>query len=385
MEQALSGKVAGVQVKFSDGQPGNSPQVRVRGVGSISAGVDPLYVVDGFPTDNIQTINPNDIETIDILKDASATAIYGSRGSNGVVIINTRRGSSGKPRVALDVYYGQQKVSKVPEFLNAQEQANYYYNSIRNRNLDLGNNVSGDPSTWGVRVPQTVLDVLSGKNTNDVSAIDSVLRKAPIKSINLSVTGGSESLRYAVSAEAFDQDGIVLNNNFKRYSFRSNFDAQLSKKVSLKFNLNPSYISNNNVIAQGTGAGQTTSIIGTATSAQPYYPLHNPDGTYFVYNNIDASTVLNNPLALALEQTDVSTRTRVLGNMSLQYNFAPNFRFGVLFGGNANSTKGHSFTPSLPAFLNNAAVGTDNSSSQYNWLAEFTLNYNKTFGKHTIG
>src|SRR4030095_6028440 len=104
IEQALSGKVAGVQVKFSDGQPGNSPQVRVRGAGSISAGVDPLYVVDGFPTDNIQTINPNDIATIDILKDASATAIYGSRGSNGVVIINTRRGSSGKPRVALDVY-----------------------------------------------------------------------------------------------------------------------------------------------------------------------------------------------------------------------------------------------------------------------------------------
>ena len=385
VEQALSGKVAGVQVKFSDGQPGNSPQVRVRGVGSISAGVDPLYVVDGFPTDNIQTINPNDIESMDILKDASATAIYGSRGSNGVVIINTRRGSSGKPKVSLDMYYGQQKISKQPEFLNANEQATYYYNSIRNRNLDLGNNVSGDPATWGLRVPQTVLDVLSGKNTNDVSAIDSVLRRAPIKSINISVTGGSESLRYAVSAEAFDQDGIVLNNNFKRYSFRSNFDAQLSKKFSIKFNLNPSFISQDNVIAQGTGAGASSSIIGTATSAQPYYPLHNPDGSYFVYNNIDASTVLYNPVALALEQQDVSTRTRVLANISAQYNISNNFRLNVLFGGNANNTKGHSFTPQIPAFFNNAAIGTDNSSSQYNWLAEFTGNYNQSFGKHTVG
>lgn len=163
IEQALSGRVAGVQVKLSDGQPGSSPQIRIRGIGSISAGGDPLYVVDGFPTDNIQTLNPNDIESLDILKDASATAIYGSRGSNGVVIINTKRGATGKARINFDTYYGLQEVTRMPKFLNAQEQATYYYNSIRNRNIDLGNNVSGDPATWAIRVPQTPLDVLSGK------------------------------------------------------------------------------------------------------------------------------------------------------------------------------------------------------------------------------
>lgn len=383
-EQALSGKAAGVQVKFSDGQPGASPQIRIRGVGSISAGVDPLYVVDGFPTDNIQTLNPNDIESMDILKDASATAIYGSRGSNGVVIINTKRGASGKAKMALDVYYGQQEITRKPEFLNAREQADYYYNSIRNRNLDLGNNISGDPATWGVRVPQTVLDVLSGKNTYDVSALDSVLRKAPMKSINLSVSGGNENLRYAVSGEVFDQDGIVLNNNFRRYSFRANFDAQLTKKLSLRFSLNPSYIRNNSVIAQGTGAGASSSIIGTATSAQPYYPLHNPDGSYFVYQNIDASTVLYNPIALALEQTAVSSRTRILGNISTQYSITANLRFNLLLGGTTNNVKSHSFTPQIPAFFNNAAAGTDSAASQYNWLTELTLNYNKSFGKHSI-
>ncbi len=137
IEQALSGRAAGVQVKFADGQPGSAPQIRIRGIGSISAGVDPLYVVDGFPTDNIQTLNPNDIESLDILKDASATAIYGSRGSNGVVIINTKRGTTGKARINFDTYFGPQQVSHVPKFLSAMEQATYYYNSISG-NVEVG-------------------------------------------------------------------------------------------------------------------------------------------------------------------------------------------------------------------------------------------------------
>lgn len=384
VEQALSGRVAGVQVKLSDGQPGSSPQIRIRGIGSISAGVDPLYVVDGFPTDNIQTLNPNDIESLDILKDASATAIYGSRGSNGVVIINTKRGATGKPKISLDTYFGYQQVTRKPEFLNAKEQANYYYNSIRNRNIDLGNNVSGDPATWAIRVPQTPLDVISGKNTYEVSAMDSVLRIAPQQSINLSVSGGNENVRYAVSGEFFNQDGIIINSNFKRYSLRANVDAQLTKRLSLKVNLNPSYIINNNVIAAGGGAGASTSIIGSATSAQPYYPLHNADGSYFVYQTIDASTDLNNPLALAMEKKDLSTRTRVLANVSAQYKLMEGLNLNVLMGAALTNTKGASFTPQLPAFLNAAATGTDNSSSQYNWLAEYTANYTKSLGKHNI-
>jgi TonB-linked SusC/RagA family outer membrane protein len=384
VEQALSGRVAGVQVKLADGQPGSSPQIRIRGIGSISAGVDPLYVVDGFPTDNIQTLNPNDIESLDILKDASATAIYGSRGSNGVVIINTKRGATGKPKISLDTYFGYQQVTRKPEFLNAKEQANYYYNSIRNRNIDLGNNVSGDPATWTIRVPQTPLDVISGKNTYEVSAIDSVLRTAPEQSINLSVSGGNENVKYAISGEFLNQDGIIINSNFKRYSLRANVDAQLTKRLSLKVNLNPSYIINNNVIAAGGGAGASTSIIGSATSAQPYYPLHNADGSYFVYQTIDASTDLNNPLALAMEKKDLSARTRVLANVSAQYKLMEGLNLNVLMGAALTNIKGASFTPQLPAFLNAAATGTDNSSSQYNWLAEYTANYTKSFGKHNI-
>ena len=389
-ELALSGRVAGVQVKLADGAPGSSPQIRIRGIGSISAGVDPLYVVDGFPTDNIQTLNPNDIESFDILKDASATAIYGSRGSNGVVIINTKRGATGKPKVSFDAYYGQQKVTREPKFFNAKEQATYYYNSIRNRNLDLGNNVTGDPSTWAIRVPQTALDVISGKNTNDVSALDAVLRTAPQTSYNLAVSGGNQAVKYAISGEYMDQDGIILNSNFKRYSLRANFDAQINDRLSLKLNINPSFTSNKNVIAgggtstNGGGAGASTSIIGSATSAQPYYPLYNPDGSYFVYQTIDASTDLNNPLALALEKKDYATRTRILANFSAEYKITKDLRVNVLFGATSNSFKESAFTPKLPVFLNNPAVGTDTAFSGYNWLAEYTANYNKSFGKHNI-
>lgn len=384
VEQALSGRAAGVQVKFADGQPGSAPQIRIRGIGSISAGVDPLYVVDGFPTDNIQTLNPNDIESIDILKDASATAIYGSRGSNGVVIINTKRGKTGEPRINFDTYYGQQKVTEMPKFMNANQQATYYYNSIRNRNLDLGNNVTGDPATWAIRVPQTVLDVISGKNTNDNSALDAVLRTAPQASYNLSVSGGNENVKYALSGEYFNQDGIILNSNFKRYSIRANIDGQLSKRLSIRLSLNPSYIANNNVIAQGGGAGASTSIIGSATSAQPYYPLYNADGSYFVYQTIDASTDLYNPIALALEKQDVSSRTRLLGNLNVEYKLFDGFKLNILLGGTTNNTKGYSFWPQLPVFLNRAAEGTDFASSGYNWLAEYTANYTKSFGKHSI-
>jgi TonB-linked SusC/RagA family outer membrane protein len=384
VQQALSGRIAGVQVKLNDGSPGASPQIRIRGIGSISAGVDPLYVVDGFPTDNIQTINPNDIESFDVLKDASATAIYGSRGSNGVVIINTKRGAVGKTKVSFDMYYGRQKVSRVPKFLTASQQANYYYNSIRNRNIDLGNNITGDPATWAVRVPQTVLDVISGKNTNNVSALDAVFRTAPQSSYNLSISGGSQNVRYAISGEYLDQDGIILNSNFKRYSLRANFDAQVTDRLSLKLNVNPSFTSNKNVIASGNGAGASTSIIGSATSAQPYYPLYNPDGTYFVYQGIDASTDLYNPIALAREKRDNATRTRILANFSAEYKITNDLRVNVLFGATSNNFKESAFTPKLPVFFNNAAIGSDTALSGYNWLAEYTATYNKSFGKHSL-
>ncbi len=385
VDQALLGKVAGVQVKPVSGEPGASPQIRIRGIGSISAGAGPLYVVDGYPTSSIETLNPNDIESMDILKDASATAIYGSRGSNGVIIINTKRGKAGEPVVTFDTYYGLQKVSKTPKFMNALQQAQYFYDGVKNRNLDIGNDVSGPPNTWKLKVPQIIIDVIEGRNKTDIEPLDEVLRTAAQRQYQLSATGGTENVRYNLSGEYLDQEGLIISSGFKRYSLRANVDAKLSKKLSVRLNVNPTFINRSDVNSSGvtTGSGDF-SIMGGATSVNPFYPIYNPDGSYFVYDGLEAVGNFNNPVALASEVTAKQKRIGLLGNLNIEYAIFKELKFNVLLGGSLFSNKGMSFVPQLPALFNQPAFGTDNASQITNWLTEYTLNYNKIFGKHTL-
>lgn len=384
VDQALLGKVAGVQVKPVSGEPGVAPQIRIRGIGSISAGAGPLYVIDGFPTANIETLNPNDIESMDILKDASATAIYGSRGSNGVIIINTKRGRAGKPRIGFDTYAGWQQIAKRPRFMTAMEQARYYYDGIRNRNIDEGKDVSGPYTGWFRQVPPEVIDVLEGRNKYDVDALDEVLRTAPMQQYQLTVNGGNENVKYALSGEYFNQDGIVINSNFNRYSIRANIDGQLSKRISLKVNLNPSFTESKNILAAGAGTGPNDGVIAQAVIANAFYPLRNPDGTYFAFSGLAGSSNLTNPLALANEVKSRQKAMRLLANVGAEYKILENLRFNVLLGGNLYSARGRSFKPQLPAFFNEPATGSDNTGMLTNWLTEYTLNYNTTIGSHAI-
>ncbi|WP_222852279.1 TonB-dependent receptor [Olivibacter sp. SDN3] len=384
LDQALLGKIPGVQVMPVSGAPGAEPQIRVRGVGSISAGSTPLYVVDGFPIDNIQTLNPNDIESMDILKDASATAIYGSRGANGVIIVNTKRGKTGKPVLGFDAYYGLQSISKSPSFMNVQQQAQYYYDGIRNRNIDVNNAISGDPAQWGFTVPQTVLDVLNGTNTTNIDALDYVLQTAPQQQYQLSANGGSENVKYAVSGEFLDQEGIIINSDFRRYSFRSNLDAKLSDKLNIQLNLNGAFTDENRVTESGWGGGANQSIVSQATSAQYYYPVLNNDGSYFIYRDLDASTNLFNPLALATDIKNSVQMARFLGNINASYAFSDSWKLNLMAGATYNSLKDMRFVPQLPAFLNSPPNGTDNTAMTLNWITETTLNYSKTFGDHSL-
>ena len=384
VDQALLGKIAGVQVKPVSGEPGAAPQIRIRGIGSISAGAGPLYVVDGFPTDNIQTLNPNDVESIDVLKDASATAIYGSRGSNGVIIINTKRGKSGKARLTFDAYTGWQKIARRPKLMSAMEQAQYYFDGIRNRNIDEGRDVSGNYTTWFRKVPPEVIDVLEGRNTYDVDALDEVLRTAPQRQYQLTATGGNENVRYALSGEYFNQQGIVINSDFNRYSVRANIDAQFTKRLSVKFNLNPSFTESNNVQAAGAGTGPNDGVIAQAIIANSFFPLRTPDGDYFAFSGLAGSSNLTNPLALANEVKANQKAIRLLTNISAEYKIVDNLKFNVLVGGNLISSRGMSFKPQLPAFFNEPATGTDNSSMLTNWLTEYTLSYATTIGSHSI-
>lgn len=384
IDQALLGKVAGVQVKPVSGEPGASPQIRIRGIGSISAGAGPLYVVDGFPTSSIETLNPNDIETLDILKDASATAIYGSRGSNGVVIINTRRGKAGKATITFDTYTGWQKIAKRPKFMTAMEQAKYYYDGIRNRNIDEGRDVSGNYTTWFRKVPQEVTDVLEGRNTYDVDALDVVSRTAPQQQYQVTATGGSENTRYALSGEYFNQQGVIINSDFKRYSLRANFDAQLSKKLTVKVNVNPSFTDSRSILAAGAGTGPNDGVVAQAVIVNSWYPLVDSAGNYFAFNGLAGSSNATNPLALAKEVQARQKGIRLLGNVNAEYKIFDALRLNVLFGVNLMSSDASRFKPQLPAFFNDPATGTDNTNMLTNWLSEYTLNYNKSFGRHSI-
>lgn len=397
IDQALMGKLAGVQVKPVSGEPGSPAQIRIRGVGSISAGGDPLYVVDGFPVASIQTLNPSDIESIDVLKDASATAIYGSRGSNGVVIINTKRGKIGKPVISFDTYTGFQKIAKIPVYQTALEEAQHYYEGIKNRNLDEGNSVAGDPLKWKQAVPITVLEVLSGtKPTQPGATLDfkdhvyEILQTAPQQQYQLSASGGSENIKYLLSSEYLTQDGIVINTNFKRYSVRANIDAKLSNRLNVKMNLNPSFINKTNIGGPGSdqiGSDGTrgSDIIYNAIQIPMYYKLRNDDGSYFPFGDgLDAVVSTQNPLAIANEVKRKQKGLGFLGNINAEYAIIDNLKLNFLVGVNMMGIKGMYFKPKLAAFNNNPAFGSDNSSLNVNWLTETTLNYTRSFKKHNL-
>jgi TonB-linked SusC/RagA family outer membrane protein len=382
VESALLGKIPGVQVKPRDGAPGEPPQIMIRGVGSITAGSSPLYVVDGFPIQDLQTLNPNNIESIDVLKDASATAIYGSRGSNGVIIINTKRGKAGKTQISFDASYGLQKVSQIPDYMNAKEQARYAYWGAYFRNIDDGNDVSGPPGSWKFKTPQMVLDILDGKPHPDINWFNEVMRDAPVQRYQLSSSGGNEVVKFAVNGEYMDQDGILLGSNFKRYSLQANLDGQLSKRLAIKLNLNPSFTEAHGADPQGTGYG--TTVLGNAASINAYTPVYQENGDYYVINGLPETGNFPNPVALANEVIDVSKNARFMGNLNAGYTIFDDLKLNVMLGGIFSSSKGLRFVPKLPSLLNATAAGTDDSSMGFNWITEYTLNYNKDFGEHQV-
>ena len=383
-DQALLGKASGVQVKSVSGEPGSGTQIRIRGVSSITANVDPLYVIDGFPTYNIQSVNPNDIETIDILKDASATAIYGSRGANGVILITTKRGKIGEPIINFDSYFGVQMVEKTPKMKNAQEQAEWFLVAMENRNLDAGSNTTGDPTKWRFPVPQNIIDVLEGRNTKDEDALDAIFTTAFQQSYQLGVKGGSENIKYALNGEYLDQDGVVVNSNFKRYSLRSNLDLQLSKKAALKVEMNPFLTQQRTLPVTGEGCCLGSNIVAAATQIHNFYPVLDENGEYFNYNGLPDLAGVYNPLAVAKEtQTDLK-RYGFNGNIHVDYSITNDLKFKMLLGTSLNGSKGMRFRPDLEVFFGEPPIGRDEASLQYNWILENILDYQKVIGMHNL-
>jgi TonB-linked SusC/RagA family outer membrane protein len=385
LDQALQGRAAGVQVTQVSGRPGGQTSIRIRGSSSINAGNEPLYVVDGMliTSDNGETnaggtagsglnglsaVNPADIERIEILKDASATALYGSRGSNGVVLITTKRGKSGKSSLSFDNYYGIQNVSKQLEMLNGEEFANYMNSYSKD---------SGLPLDARYLIPEKI-----GEGTDWQKAI---FRQALMQSYQLSALGGSENTQFSLSGSYFKQDGIILNSDFQRFSLRSNLDQKINARLKVGSSISLSYIKSKGVLTGAQSSGTGTLLPG-ATSTALLFPSTLPvlDSTVaggYTYED-DRGRNIGNPVADALETDNISNNARAIANVYGILTLAPGLNFKASAGIDAFSVKDNRFVPNYlkRSKPNNgdAVVATVDGQS---WLTEFTLNYARKIGE----
>ena len=365
--QGIQARASGIQVTQNSGAPGGNVSVRIRGTNSINGTSEPLYVVDGIQVSNgggindispLSTINPSDIESIEILKDAGASAIYGSRAANGVVLITTKRGKAGATRVTFDSYYGTQKVLKTLPLLNATEFAQV-------ENEVFKNNYYSDPASLGEGVDWQGL----------------IFREAPIQNHQLSINGGNEKTQLAVSLNYFNQDGIMINSNFKRYSFRTNLDHRISKKFKVGASILGSYSINSGVTTGSTSVGDgavvTGSILGAAIGAPPVLKPYRPDGTIFPFGEQADGRYreVSNPLGFAenLNRTDLR---RTLANFYGEVEILKNLTYRASFNIDMQNNLNDRYSPRSIIAVRDL---NDNSGSGSKSNSNFTGFYTKVF------
>ncbi len=356
VEEALQGRVSGVQVTSANrAVPGAGLVVRIRGNGSIGAGNSPLYVIDGVPvTGGLNTISPNNIESIEVLKDASATAIYGARGSNGVVLITTKGGEVGTTSVEFNASYGVQNVRKSYDVLGGEGYARYINDvfTLNGQEAPFEN-----PEQYG-----------EGTNWQD-----EIYQSAPLQNYQLSFRGGTESTTYSVSGSYLSEDGVVRGSSFDRGSFRVNLNGDLSDRLTLGTNL---------TISRALQKGATT--IGSAATYTPLVPVRNEEGEYVINSDIDVLSFQNpsnNPLALLIEPTRRTETTRGLGNVFAELELIENLSLKTSLGVDYRETRDENYTPlssGLTNAVNSAGIEDDQNVS---WLVENTLSYQGTFAE----
>ncbi|QNH63590.1 SusC/RagA family TonB-linked outer membrane protein [Hymenobacter sediminicola] len=367
--QALQGRAAGVTVTSNGGAPGGAAGTSIRVRGITSAGNNnPLYVVDGFPLpeggeNQLNAISPNDIETIDILKDASATAIYGVRAANGVVIITTKRGKAGVSSINLDMYRGVQQVWRKLNLLNAEE-----YAVINNENrLAAGQPIVVDR----LRNPQAL-----GEGTDWQ---DAVFRRAAIQNYSLSATGGSEKARYAVSGSYFQQDGTIVGSNFERFTLRANGDVQVNKILKLGNSISLTHLSDRQINSGGGNDGARNNEYGTVHQAiriPAIIPLYRPDGYYYEPRGQQDNFVEENPVAAATLNNQKFVRNRALTTLFAELEPVKGLRLRTNVGADLIFDNFNSFRPFVPELK----VGSETYSTRYSLAgASATSNYNSSY------
>jgi TonB-dependent starch-binding outer membrane protein SusC len=389
LDQALQGRAAGVQVTQVSGRPGGETSIRIRGSSSINAGNEPLYVIDGMliTSDNNQTnaggvagsglnglstINPGDIESIEILKDASATAMYGSRGANGVVLITTKRGKQGRSSVNFDAYYGVQEVSRQLDLLTGEEFAHY---------INAYNTDAGFPLDPRYLIPEKI-----GKGTDWQEAI---FRQAPMQSYQLNFLGGGANSQYSVSGGYYLQEGIILNSDFERYNLRTNLDQQVGQRLKVGSSISLSHINSRGVLTGALSPGTGVLLPGAAASALLFPPtlpvLDSSEPGGYTFQD-DRGRNIGNPVADALETDNISKNSRVIGNVYGILTIAEGLHLKASAGVDAFSVKENRFVPNfLKRTESNNGDAVVATVDGVTWLSEFTLNYDRTFAdRHAL-
>jgi TonB-linked SusC/RagA family outer membrane protein len=387
--QALAAQIPGVSVITSTGAPGAGAQVQIRGTTAVGAGSTPLYVVDGFPiTSNdasgqigftnrnpLNDIPPQDIESITVLKDASAAAIYGSRASNGVVIITTKKGrASSTPQVTITAYTGTQRVdpSTFPQLANADEFATFMLRRARQR-VSIGQSSDIDTVQF--------IRQLQGLNGPGTDWLTAVTRHAPMSEVNTSISGGTERVRAYFSGGFLDQEGVVLNSGYKRGSVRANLDATLNNKLSIGFNLAPTYSVRHLSTAGGTNR---TGGFGQALVVWPIDYARDP-ATDTINHLVRGATTVGvgtaNPLEI-LRNTQNNQRTmRMLGVTYLNYEILSGLAFRTTLNADWQTNSTDAFSPSSIWNSSGPTIpsGNTNTSGYLSWLNENTLTLDRTF------
>ncbi len=387
--QALQGRVSGVTISESNGSPGAAPSIRIRGISSINAGIEPLIVIDGFPVGNgiPQSLNPNDIEKITVLKDAAATSIYGARGTNGVVLIQTLKARESRSELTYNVSSGFQSVPSNwrPQTLNAPQYAQYNVERVQEINERGGNN---DP------VPQIYLDALNNTQNSGTDWQDLLMRSALFQNHNLTYRGGNNKFKGVVSAGYLNQQGVLLNTDFSRLSLRANADATINDWLSVGTNMFVAYSDNNSIPEDGSRG-----VIMKAVTASPLQSPYDVNGDLKSYIPADSPGYFAyaNPIFEAQSLTNNRIERDINASVNLDMQILPGLHYKPQLYGRLLTREINTFTPSTigrfaignasnlspgaPPFVNS---GANQKSDITNWGIDNLLTYDTTLGNHSI-
>ena len=372
MEEGIQGLVPGLNIAQRASSPGDLGTVSIRGLGSITAGTQPLWVVDGFPTDqrNAQAINPADIASVDILKDASSTAIYGSRGANGVIIITTKSGSAGRSTLDFTVTSGVATAPESARFdvLNAQEYVQFH--TEKN----------------GGTVPDFIANNWDG--VTDTNWQDLVFRSALFQNYALSASGGTEKVNYLISGNYIDQEGVIKGEGQRKYSARVKVDYKPSDRVTIGLNLAPNVttIGRN---SPSTDATDWSSLYAQSLLLAPILPVRRADGTFSMNSDLPGSLPVGNPIETARNYDFDQTLFRFLGGIHVDMEIMDGLNLRSSFSANIGTTKSETYynpTPgqTVPIALSAVSFYNTGQSQSFDWLNENTVNFKRSFGNHAF-